>query len=73
MLEALISALEHLPICDGLMKPPHPEHERHLCVVWHTWMDVEKLRPLVQNGKFVCKSCGRVAEKSENLCDATPI
>ena len=25
-------------------------------------------KKLVRNGKYVCRSCGRVARKKENLC-----
>ena len=47
--------------------------ERHLCVLWSLYRDLEILRPLVSNAKFICKTCGRVAEKQENLCTPTPI
>jgi predicted amidophosphoribosyltransferase len=49
------------------------EREKHLCVLWSLYRDVEILRPLVNNAKFVCETCFRVAEKRENLCTPTPI
>ena len=36
-------------------------------------LDVEKIKPLVNAPKFICKSCGRVANKKENLCQPTPL
>ena len=49
------------------------ERESHLCVLWSLYRDLEILRPLVNNAKFVCETCFRVAEKQENLCTPTPI
>jgi hypothetical protein len=31
--------------------------------------DFKKYRDLVYPGKYVCKNCGRVAKKEDNLCD----
>jgi len=31
-------------------------------------LDVKKIAPLVNKPKFICKSCGRVANKKRNLC-----
>jgi len=30
--------------------------------------DKEGLKKLINNGKFLCKKCGRVANKPRNLC-----
>jgi len=49
------------------------ERESHLCVLWSLYRDLEILRPLVNNAKFVCETCFRVAEKRENLCTPAPI
>ena len=31
-------------------------------------LNLEVLKPLVKNPKYICKSCGRVANDAENLC-----
>jgi hypothetical protein len=31
-------------------------------------LDIKKLKPLVRNAKFICKSCGRVANDKKYLC-----
>ncbi len=36
-------------------------------------LDIRKLMPLVNQPKFICKSCGRVANKKENLCKPVAI
>ena len=36
-------------------------------------LDLEKIKPLVNQPKFICKSCGRVANLQENLCDPAPL
>ena len=54
-------------------KIPHPEHDKHLCVIWQNTMDVEELKSKTKNPKFICKGCGRVAEQSSSLCDAVPM
>ena len=36
-------------------------------------LDLDKLKPLVEDAKFICSSCGRVANKEENLCKPVPI
>jgi len=30
---------------------------------------LEQIKALVKDPKFICKTCGRVAAKEENLCD----
>jgi hypothetical protein len=34
---------------------------------------LEQLKDLVREPMYICKWCGRVAEKSDNLCAATSI
>ena len=36
-------------------------------------LDLDKLKPLVEDARFICSSCGRVANKEENLCKPVPI
>jgi hypothetical protein len=32
-------------------------------------IDLKQIRPLVNDAKYICKQCGRVANKAENLCN----
>ena len=50
---------------------PHPNHENHLCYldnVGYVREFAPAYKDLVRNGKYMCKACGRVAAKAENLC-----
>ena len=31
-------------------------------------LDLEEIKPLVRDPKFICRSCGRVAAKADHLC-----
>lgn len=36
-------------------------------------LDLEEIKPLVNDVKFICESCGRVANSETNLCQPTPL
>jgi hypothetical protein len=36
-------------------------------------INLEEIKALVRNPKFICKACGRVAEKDDNLCQPEPL
>jgi hypothetical protein len=38
-------------------------------MVEYLGVDIKDYKPLVQNAKYLCKKCGRVAAKQENLCE----
>ena len=47
-------------------------HENHLCKLVSQGLpdsDPKRYHGLVRDPGFVCKSCGRVAAKNNNLCD----
>jgi hypothetical protein len=52
-------------------KMPHPNHEQHLCYLSSTgYLEQvpEAWRELVRKGRYLCRSCGRVAASKESLC-----
>ena len=52
-------------------KMPHPGHDKHLCYLNNLGFQIsnmEDYKALVQNGKYLCKNCGRVAASEKNLC-----
>ena len=53
----------------------HACGENSLCVLTccPCNLDLKKIKPLVNEPKFICKSCGRVANKKENLCQPVPL
>jgi hypothetical protein len=50
-------------------------HSTHMCALTccPCNMDLAKIRKVVKDAKFVCKACGHVAAKAENLCDPSPL
>ena len=50
---------------------PHLGHAKHLCYLAEdVGIDISQYKPLVRNAKFLCKKCGRVAAKEENICES---
>lgn len=52
-------------ICTG-------EHKGHLCML-ASQNRFEEIKALTRDPKFICFNCGRVADKSENLCNPMPL
>ncbi len=44
------------------------DHDKHLCALAAT-RQMKTLARLARDGKYLCRACGRVAAKAENLCD----
>ncbi len=36
-------------------------------------LDLEKIKTIVKDSKFICKVCGRAANSEKNLCQPVPI
>jgi transposase-like protein len=36
-------------------------------------LDIEKIKPLVNQPQYICKACGRVANDEESLCQPASI
>lgn len=61
--------MENTNVCNG-------EHEKHLCMIGPalvTYKQLDELKALVRNAKFICRNCGRVSACAENLCDPEPL
>ncbi len=50
------------------IKMPHPAHEEHLCLLKNIGTNLEDVKKIVRNPKFICKNCGRAAANKKNLC-----
>jgi hypothetical protein len=51
---------------------PSANHRGHLCVL-ASLAQFDQIKELVQEPKFICFTCGRVADKAENLCNPMPL
>ena len=49
-------------------KISHIGHQQHLCYMF-SYVSLREMKHLVQDAKFICKKCGRVAAKERNLCE----
>jgi len=50
--------------------PQHLGHGEHLChLVEDMGISIDQYKKLIKNPKFLCKKCGRVAARAENLCE----
>lgn len=47
-------------------------HDGHLCVLMSE-KKLDEVRDLVQNPKYICFNCGRVADAEHNLCNPMPL
>ncbi len=55
-------------------KAPHIGHSFHLCdMAERGTVTLDEMKALVKDAKFICKKCGRVAAKEENLCEPVPL
>ncbi len=53
---------------------PHIGHANHLCdMAERGEVTLAQMKEMVKDPKFICKKCGRVAAKEENLCEPVPL
>jgi len=43
-------------------------HAKHMCELIKNQTPTEEIKKIVGDAQFICKGCGRSAEKEENLC-----
>ncbi len=54
-----------------MKKMPHSGHNKHLCLLVNLGMhdrDAKDFISLCNEPKYICRQCGRVANKAKNLC-----
>jgi hypothetical protein len=51
-------------------KDKKKDEEKTLCKIKD---DIELLKKLVKDARYICKKCGRAARNEENLCKATKL
>jgi hypothetical protein len=50
------------------------DHSNHICqLIVDNNQNLDKIKGLVKNPKFICFNCARVAESEDNLCSPMPI
>ena len=50
------------------------DHSNHICqLIVERNKDVESIKDMVKNPRFICFNCARVAESEDNLCNPMPI
>ena len=53
---------------------PHIGHAGHLCeLAERGQVSLEQIKALVHDPKFICRKCGRAANKAESLCEPVPL
>lgn len=50
-----------------------PEHKMCKMTQPMSKFDIEKVRALTSNPKYICRCCGRTANDKENLCNPVPL
>ncbi|MDD4871639.1 MAG: hypothetical protein PHR77_13865 [Kiritimatiellae bacterium] len=48
------------------------EHKGHICVL-ASENKLDEIKKLVDDPKFICFNCGRVADSKTNLCNPMPL
>ncbi len=53
----------------------HHDHEEKMCAVTccPCHIDLEKVQERSNNPKYICRTCGRVANSEEYVCDPQPM
>lgn len=50
------------------------DHSNHVCqLIVSRNNDIESIKDIVKNPKYICFNCARVAESEENLCNPMPL
>lgn len=50
------------------------DHSNHICqLIVDNNKDLDKIKDIVKNPRFICFNCARVAENEDNLCNPMPL